>query len=52
MNEAIDNLEFGRVDEHHPKLVEKYRKRSRIRANIWLASMAAYTNNVYYGHGL
>ncbi len=50
MNESIDNLEFGKVDEHHPDLVRKYKIRQKGKYNRVLAQMSAWMDNGYYTH--
>jgi hypothetical protein len=49
MNNALDNLEFGFIDQHHPKIIEQRRRAFRQRLNAYKYALSSWTNPYYVG---
>ena len=52
MNDALDNLSFGIIDQHHPKIIKRHKYAAKRKWVFWKAAMTAYIgNNDYFVKG-
>ena len=51
MNCELDNLKLGRLDQHHPKVIEAYHKRTRAELNAWYRALGQ-VDNMYLSGGM
>jgi hypothetical protein len=48
MNNAIDNLEFGMIDQEHPLVIKERQKMSRMAWNKLMSFVSSFADNPYF----